>query len=229
LTATGEATGTTTGLNVSVSTGTTNYAALFSGGNVGIGTATPGQLLEVKSGNVLLSNAGTAGQLQLQGTGSGATTIQAGAQGASTIAYTLPTAQGSTGSVLTNSNGAGALTWNNPTSTITMGVSSPAAYSANQNDLVVVTSTVNIYRISSTANIDITGIDTAGVSTGRVVTFVNVGANTIRFMNQNTGSLAQNRFITNSTGAAEQLGANDAITLWYDGTSTRWRTMNKNY
>ncbi len=39
------------GLNVNATGGTTNYAALFNGGNVGIGTATPGGTLSVVSAN----------------------------------------------------------------------------------------------------------------------------------------------------------------------------------
>lgn len=68
---------------------------------VGIGTTSPTEKLEVKSGNVLLSNAGTPGQLQLQGTSAGTSTITAGAQGATTINYTLPTTQPMTSQVLT--------------------------------------------------------------------------------------------------------------------------------
>jgi hypothetical protein len=53
-----------TGLIVAAPTGATaNYAASFSGGNVGIGTATPGQALEV-NGNVF-SNASGAGSALL--------------------------------------------------------------------------------------------------------------------------------------------------------------------
>ncbi len=44
-----------TGLSVNVSGGTTNYSALFSGGNVGIGTATPFALLDV-NGNARVNN-----------------------------------------------------------------------------------------------------------------------------------------------------------------------------
>jgi hypothetical protein len=68
---------------------------------VGIGTSAPTQKLEIKSGNLLLSNAGTPGQIQFQGTSSGVSTITAGAQGATTINYTLPTTQPMASQVLT--------------------------------------------------------------------------------------------------------------------------------
>ncbi len=86
------------------------WMRLTSSGDVGIGTPSPTQKLEVKSGNLLLSNAGTAGQLQLQGTGSGISTFKAGAQGSTTIDYTLPTTQGASSAVLTN-DGNGNLSW----------------------------------------------------------------------------------------------------------------------
>jgi len=69
-------------------------------GNLGIGTTSPGQLVEIKSGNLLLSNAGTAGQLQFQGTSSGISTFKAGAQGSTNINYVLPTAQGAASTFL---------------------------------------------------------------------------------------------------------------------------------
>jgi hypothetical protein len=94
-----------------ITNGTSNERMRISAtGQVGIGTASPGQLLEVKGGNVLLSNSGTTGQLQIQGTSSGVTTFTSGAQGATNINYTLPTAQGTAGTVLQN-DGSGALSW----------------------------------------------------------------------------------------------------------------------
>jgi hypothetical protein len=68
---------------------------------VGIGTTAPTEKLEIKSGNVLLSNAGTAGTLGFQGTGTGVSTFAAGAQGTTTISYTLPTTQPMASQVLT--------------------------------------------------------------------------------------------------------------------------------
>lgn len=104
-----------TGLSVTVSGAATNYSGLFSGGNFGIGTTTPSQLLEVKDGNFLLSNSsGTASGLQLQGTGSGKTIFQAGGQGATNITYTLPiVAPSANGQVLSASTG-GTLSWITP-------------------------------------------------------------------------------------------------------------------
>src|SRR5947207_15889081 len=83
---------------------------ILSGGNVGIGTTSPGQKLEVKDGALLLSNSGTAQQLQLQGTSTGVSTFAAGAQGSTSINYVLPTSQGFSGSRMQN-DGSGNLSW----------------------------------------------------------------------------------------------------------------------
>ncbi len=80
-------------------------------GNVGIGMVNPSQKLQLNNGNLYLSNTGSADQLQFQGTASGITTLQAGAQGSSNINYTLPTsAPASNGYVLSATTG-GAMSW----------------------------------------------------------------------------------------------------------------------
>jgi hypothetical protein len=61
-------------------------------GNFGLGMVNPTQLLQMQNGNLLLSNTSTtADQLQFQGTSSGISTFQAGAQASNYINYTLPT------------------------------------------------------------------------------------------------------------------------------------------
>ncbi len=65
----------------------------------------------LQTANYNISGNGTIdGQLQLKGTSTGITTFQSGAQGSTTINYTLPIAQGATGTVLQN-NGSGVLSW----------------------------------------------------------------------------------------------------------------------
>ncbi len=95
-----------------------SYNMNFTGsGNVGIGQATPTQKLEVKDGNILISNAnGTAGQLRLQGTGTGVSILKAGAQGAADVTYTLPLAQASSNGLALINDGTGNLSWGDPTS-----------------------------------------------------------------------------------------------------------------
>jgi hypothetical protein len=52
----------------SASGGTNNYGLLVPSGNVGIGTSTPSQKFELRDGNILVTNSGTAGELRLQET-----------------------------------------------------------------------------------------------------------------------------------------------------------------
>ncbi len=81
--------------------GTSNFTIAGAQGiNVGIGTMTPGAALDVK------------GALRLSGATSGYTGFQPAAAAGSTV-WTLPTADGSNGQVLTT-NGAGILSWSTP-------------------------------------------------------------------------------------------------------------------
>lgn len=105
------------GLNVDATGGTTNYAALLNGGNVGIGVSTPSQLLEMRNGNLLLSNNnGTAGGVFFQGTSTGVTTLVAGAQGTTNVTLTLPTAAPTANGQVLSSSTTGTLSWITPTS-----------------------------------------------------------------------------------------------------------------
>jgi hypothetical protein len=94
-------------------------------GNLGLGNATPAQKLDVRNGNILLSNSGTPGELRLQGTGSGYTALKADGQGATNITYTLPAAvPTATGQVLSSTTG-GTMSWTPlPTSLPPSGVAS---------------------------------------------------------------------------------------------------------
>jgi hypothetical protein len=89
----------------------TEKVTIANNGNVGIGNTSPSQLLEVKSGNLLLSNSGTADQLQFQGTGTGITTFQAGGQGTTTINYTLPIVAPPVDNCVLTSTTSGVMSW----------------------------------------------------------------------------------------------------------------------
>ncbi len=63
-----------------------------SNNRLGIGTATPGQKLEIKDGNLLLSNSGSAGEIRFaepSASGTNYTAFKAQAQ-TGTVTYTLP-------------------------------------------------------------------------------------------------------------------------------------------
>ena len=83
-----------------------------SNSRLGIGIATPGQKLELKGGNLLMSNNGTAGEIRFAEPSAGGlnyTAFKAQTQ-AGDVTYTLPAADGSGGNVL-STNGGGTLSW----------------------------------------------------------------------------------------------------------------------
>lgn len=112
---------------------------------------------------------------------------------------------------------------NNPASGTTLGVQTIAIFSATQNDLLI-GPTSGFIRISSSVStkpyIDITGLQ--GGANGRIVTFVNVGSNPIIFTNQDTGSIAADRFQLVGN-LPRTLLPNMELTVWYDSTSGYWR------
>lgn len=115
---------------------------ITSSGNIGIGTENPASKFDLKNGDFSLTNSGTAGALKFQGTSTGKTSVKAGAQGSTDISYVLPTAQGSSGTFLTN-DGSGNLSWN----TISAGV---VSFDVSQTAGSVTTQT-----ISSTSDVDL--------------------------------------------------------------------------
>ncbi|MBA4173806.1 MAG: hypothetical protein C0511_14430 [Hyphomicrobium sp.] len=99
---------------------------------------------------------------------------------------------------------------------------SPASIGANQNDYAPTGhATASVLRLAASAAYDITGL--AGGADGRIVTLINIGANTITLRNESASSVAGNRYAGGGTDAA--LAASDTITLIYDSTSSRWRPI----
>jgi hypothetical protein len=85
-----------------------------------------------------------------------------------------------------------------------------------------------VVRLSSDASRNITGFTSQIGSTnqnGRWMTLINVGAQNIVIQNQNASSTTTNRIIT-GTGADVTMAADATLTLWYDGTTGRWRVVN---
>lgn len=96
-----------------------------SAGFVGIGTATPQSLFDVK-GNMSLTNNGTASEVRLfepSAGGSEYTAFKAGAQ-TSSVTYTLPASAPSSAMVLT-SDASGTMSWQNPIFSIPNGLFTP--------------------------------------------------------------------------------------------------------
>jgi|GEM_PF-5722950 len=101
------------GLYVDAGTGAgTEYAAIFTNGNVGIGNTAPTTLLT-------LGTAGTtAGALSMAGSSSGVVTLNVAAT-AGTWTLTLPTNDGDSGQFL-QTNGSGVTSWASPTAPLTV-------------------------------------------------------------------------------------------------------------
>jgi trimeric autotransporter adhesin len=103
------------GMSVNAPTGATNnFAAIFGGGNVGIGTTSPNAVLDVN------------GAMRLEGSSSGYLGFQSPTTVTTPVTWTLPNGDGSANQVL-STNGSGTLSWSSAgTGTITsIGTTSP--------------------------------------------------------------------------------------------------------
>lgn len=101
------------------------------------------------------------------------------------------------------------------------GYITPTILAADQNDWTPSGgfTTANTVRVSSNAAINITGL--AGGTTGRQVSFQNIGSFPITFVTQSTSSAAANRFFFSNSIV---LNANDSVTVQYDALSSGWRS-----
>ena len=123
--------GTTDNQALVLRTNNSERLRILATGEVGIGAPAPAQKLEVRDGNILLSNSGTAGQLRLaEPGGTDYTAFRAAAQTGS-VTYTLPPADGADGNVLTT-DGSGTLAWVNPNQSGSVGSELFASKSADE-------------------------------------------------------------------------------------------------
>ena len=99
-------------------------------------------------------------------------------------------------------------------------VASPSQITANQNDYAI--GTADIFRVSSDAARTITGI-VAGTS-GAMILIVNVGSFAITLSHQSASSTAANRIIVPWAGDCV-IAASAAVSLYYDGGTSRWRVL----
>lgn len=98
----------------------------------------------------------------------------------------------------------------------------PAQITANTNDYAPTgLATANTLRLSTDASRDLTGL--TGGSDGRLMIVHNVGSNALVLKNESASSTAANRFALG--GADVTLAANQSVTLQYDATSSRWRSV----
>jgi hypothetical protein len=76
--------------------------------------------------------------------------------------------------------------------------------------------------------VNITGLDANGVSDGRVIVLINVGANDIVLKDSDGGSQAENQFQFPAAAGDVTLETDGSATLMYDATSQRWRLLSTN-
>jgi hypothetical protein len=96
----------------------------------------------------------------------------------------------------------------------------PASLGSNQNNYLL--NTGACFRLNATVPVDITGL--AGGIADRVVFLENIGANLVRILHQDAGSLGVNRVIT-LDGLAARVWPAEGVWLQYDATTLRWREM----
>ena len=238
---------TNTGLNVAVAGGTTNYAALFSGGNVGIGTATPGATLDV-NGTVNITGTASASTVtgttgivagKSDGTQKGslmfydktaiaAKTITLGLPDglANSYSLTLPGDKGTTGQVLTSSDGTGALSWVTPIAyTAGTGLTlTGSSFGVNGSQNITTLSnltTLGIVHSTVTGGLSSSLIVNADVKSDAAIDGTKISPN---FGTQNivTTGTASASTVTGTTGivAGKSDGTQKGSLMFYDKTAT---------
>ena len=101
------------------------------------------------------------------------------------------------------------------------GSASPAQLTANANDYAPAGfASAAVLRLESDVPRTITGL--AGGAAGRMVWLTNVGSQTISLATESSASSAANRFAFGASGF--DLPAGGSLSIWYDTTSSRWRS-----
>ena len=80
----------------------------------------------------------------------------------------------------------------------------------------------NFLRLSSVGNINITGLQAPTPVSNQGIFICNIGVNNIMIKNDNSSSIAKNRFLI---GNNKTLQPNEGIMLIYDNISLRWRSQ----
>jgi hypothetical protein len=108
---------------------------------------------------------------------------------------------------------------------IANGIITPPAITVHTNDYNPTgLSTCNVMRVSSTADINLTGL--VAQASGTLIYIFNVGTTNkkVKLKNDDAASLFGNRFYIRTDATIE---TNEAALLWYDIASSGWRLVSK--
>jgi hypothetical protein len=83
----------------------------------------------------------------------------------------------------------------------------------------------NVVRVSSSSNIQLTGIIAPSPVAGQILLMINIGGSNITLVNSSASSTATNRFLMNGN---KTLQGNESVQLCYDKISLRWRVISEN-
>lgn len=104
-----------------------------------------------------------------------------------------------------------------------LSTSTPANLTASQNNWTPTGgSAVRTIRLTANSGLSITGLSISQTA-GRKVRLLNIGSNAITLAHESGSSSAANRFVCPGLTNLSLL-AGAGVELWYDGTSSRWRT-----
>lgn len=205
--------GTTTSFPIIVKTNNSEIARFLANGNLGIGTPTAAEKLDVR-GNLALSNTGTASALILRepsASGTNYTALKARTQSAD-VTYNLPIAQGTSYTYLEN-DGTGNLRWTDTIRTKAVYYSSPIDYNCiAASQTITIQSTYYRINSNSTPNSRILRLNN-GIETGNIlyITCVTGSANGFRMQ-------ASDPNLKLNTGTNLDFNNNDAAVFMWSGT-----------
>lgn len=109
--------------------------------------------------------------------------------------------------------------WQQMTAPVSQTITMPQL-TADTNNYALDIQTYDIFRISASTAIILTGI-TAGLYDGQAIILRNVTASIITIKHQNTASSAANRILVSYSGDYT-LTQNSSVLLIYDATTSRW-------
>jgi FtsZ-binding cell division protein ZapB len=159
-----EVLGTTNAQPLRIVTNNTERMRVTATGNVGIGTTTPTERLQVHNGNIAVTSSGAPRQVQLYASGSVYTALQASGSQSATITYTLPQDLSLqppvTGAGILQSDASGNLSWLNPEAlawSLTGNSITGTEFlgTTNNQPLVIRTNNVERLRVTTTGNVGI--------------------------------------------------------------------------